>query len=102
MEDLTKKAVLNIFGNYFGINELEPVVQQFDQGLSAETGSEKPSREYVEMLDQVEGLLEAVHRLGAGGNPVLVASATEFILEGLHLNRRLNRDRLGQRFSYHS
>ena len=102
MEDLLKKAVLNIFGNYFSVKELEQVVQQFDQGLSAETGSEKPSSEYVEMLGQIQGLSEAVHRLGADGKPVLVASATEFILEGLHLNRRLNRDHTGQRFSYHS
>ena len=102
MEDLSKKAILNIFGNYFSVNELEQVVQQFDQGLCAETGSEKPSREYVEMLGHIQGLSEAVHRLGADGKPVLVASATEFILEGLHLNRRLNRDHTGQRFSYHS
>ena len=27
-----------------------------------------------------------------GGNPAAVASAVEFILEGLHLNRRLNKD----------
>jgi magnesium chelatase subunit I len=35
----------------------------------------------------------AVQKLGAQGNPALIASATEFILEGLHLNRKLNKDR---------
>ena len=102
MEDLSKKAVLNIFGMYFDVNQLEPVVHQFDQGLRVETGSEKPSKEYVVMLSQIKGLAEAVDSLGTDGTPALVASATEFILEGLHLNRRLNRDQTGQKFSYHS
>ena len=102
MEDLSKRAVINIFGMYFDVNELEPMVRQFDQGLRVETGSEKPSKDYVGMLSQIEGLGDAVDRLGAGGTPALVASATEFILEGLHLNRRLNRDQSGQKFSYHS
>jgi magnesium chelatase subunit I len=36
-----------------------------------------------------------VARLDVGGNPAAVASAVELILEGLHLNRRLNKERRG-------
>ena len=42
---------------------------------------------------------EAVERLGTfdasegAQEPALVASAVEFLLEGLHLQRRLNKDR---------
>ena len=32
---------------------------------------------------------------GGGGPPALVASAVEFILEGLHLTKRLNKDAAG-------
>ena len=32
-------------------------------------------------------------RLGAAGHPARVAAAVEFVLEGLHLNRKLNKDR---------
>ena len=102
MDDLSKKAILNVFGRYFDVRELEMVVQQFDQGLMMETGSEKPSKVYIEMLEQIEGLSEAVDRLGAERRPELVASATEFILEGLHLNRRLNRDQVEKVFRYRS
>jgi magnesium chelatase subunit I len=35
---------------------------------------------------------EGVDKLNVGGNPAAVASAIEFILEGLHLNRKLNKD----------
>ena len=42
----------------------------------------------------------AVDKLGTPGNPAHVASAVEFILEGLHLNRRLNKDQDGARYRY--
>ena len=102
MEDLSKKAVLNVFKMYFHVSELETVVQQFDEGAKIETGSDKPSNQYVEMLDQIKGLSDAVNSLGADGRSELVASATEFVLEGLHLNRKLNRDQVDKGFRYRS
>ena len=100
IEDLTRKAVLNVFGRYFNMRELETVVQQFDDSLTVETGHDKPSLEYVEMSADIEGLSEAVAHLCARGRPPLVASAVEFILEGLHLNRRLNRYEAENGFRY--
>ena len=100
IEDLSKRAVLNIFGRYFDVMELETVVQQFDEGMVVETGSEMPSAQYLKLLDQVDGLSDAVSRLGADGRPELVASATEFVLEGLHLNRKLNCDPVENGFRY--
>jgi magnesium chelatase subunit I len=35
----------------------------------------------------------AITKLEAQGNPAAVAAAVEFVLEGLHLSRRLNKDR---------
>ena len=102
MEDLSKKAVLNVFKMYFDAGELETIVQQFDEGARVETGSDKPSDMYVEMLDRIEGLSDAVNSLGAGGRSELVASAAEFVLEGLHLNRKLNRDQVEKGFRYRS
>jgi magnesium chelatase subunit I len=36
-------------------------------------------------------LSKAVGKLGVQDNPAGIASAVEFILEGLHLNRKLNK-----------
>ena len=33
-------------------------------------------------------------------SPAMVASAVEFLLEGLHLSKRLNKDAVGGRASY--
>ena len=102
MEDLTKKAVFNVFGAYFNVKDLEPVIEKFDAGLSVDTGSDNPSSDYMEILKQAPGLDQGVERLGAGESPAAIASATEFILEGLHLNRRLNRDHFERGFRYRS
>ena len=100
VEELTKKAVLNVFGRYFNVREFDPVVQKFEEGLSVETGSEVPSGEYLEALQQLEGVTEALSRLGVDEDPTAIASGLEFILEGLHLNRRLNRDMVEGKYRY--
>ncbi|MCI0846385.1 MAG: magnesium chelatase [Chloroflexi bacterium] len=99
-DDLTRRAVLKIFGNYFDVSDLETVVTSFDLGQSAETGSEKPASEYPAMAGKVDGLLEAVARLTSDERPEVIASAVEFVLEGLHLNRRLNCERSDTGYVY--
>jgi magnesium chelatase subunit I len=51
------------------------------------------SGEYVKQALQIPGMKGAVAKLGATGNPATVAAAVEFVLEGLHLNRKLNKER---------
>ena len=75
------------------LDDLDEVVEAFEAGLVMETGDLVPSREYVRWMRETPGLGEAVSRLGAGESPAAVASAVEFLLEGLHLHRRLNKER---------
>lgn len=100
LEELTKKAVLNVFGRYFNVRDFDPLVQRFEEGLVMETGSELPSRQYTRRLKELEGFAELLAPLDVGKAPELVAAAMEFALEGLHLNRRLNRDRIENRYRY--
>jgi hypothetical protein len=51
-------------------------------------------------LREVPGLRDAVNRLGAFETPGLMATASEFIFEGLHLHQKLNKERHGGRFAY--
>ena len=102
LEDLSKRAVLNVFGRYFDGEDLGDIVQSFEEGIVLETGSDRPSIDYVTALAEVEGFDEPIKRLGADNTHVLIASAMEFLLEGLHLKRRLNKDRVEGRFRYRS
>ena len=99
-DDLTRRGVLRVFGGVFEVDELERIVTSFDMGNTAETSSEKPASEYLAMLTQVDGLADAVKKVTTDERPEVVASAVEFILEGLHLNRRLNCERTSAGYLY--
>ncbi|MBI4236351.1 MAG: magnesium chelatase, partial [Chloroflexi bacterium] len=100
IEDLSKRAILNTFNHYFNVHELDELVRRFDEGLTVDTGDLVPARSYVGWANDLPGVNEAVKRLEVGEMPAPVASAVEFILEGLHLNRRLNKDRHEGGFRY--
>ncbi|MEX2246118.1 MAG: sigma 54-interacting transcriptional regulator [Dehalococcoidia bacterium] len=100
IEKLIQGAVVAVFNRYFNVVDLEDVVTRFKAGLSTEVGDTMPSGDYVTFMNGVEGLAAAVSKLDVGEKPALIASAVEFILEGLHLNKRLNKDRVGGKAQY--
>ncbi len=51
-------------------------------------------------LDEIEGLRAVAEKLAGDDSPACMASAIEFILEGLHLANRLNKDELDQGLRY--
>jgi magnesium chelatase subunit I len=99
VERLVTRAVFATFNRHTSLDRLEPVLEAFEDGLVLETGERIPSREYVRWMREVPGMREAVQRLGTfdvtdgAEEPALAACAVEFLLEGLHLHRRLNKDR---------
>jgi magnesium chelatase subunit I len=107
VERLITKAVYATFNRHVGVDDLEGVVEAFDDGFTVEIGDRTASREYVAWSREVPGLSEAVRRLGAfdvtdgAEEPAVVASAVEFLLEGLHLARRLNKERVAGATIYH-
>jgi len=92
VEKLIRQAILKVFRDYFEVAEFEQLVAGFDKGLNVQVANDQPSMEYVTQLARVGGLRAAVTKLNGHGSPATVASAVEFILEGLHLNKRLNKD----------
>ena len=106
VERLITKALFATFGRRVAIDDLEDVILAFEDGLVVETGERVPSREYVRWAHEVPGLFDAVRRLGAfdvtdgAEEPAVVASAVEFLFEGLHLSRRINKDRSGSAVVY--
>src|SRR5438094_621383 len=88
---LVQRAVLNVFGRCFRAGELDEVVGAFQGGLAITVSDTMASAEYVKQVGQLQPLQAAVKKLGAA-DPASAASAVEFILEGLHLSRKLNKD----------
>jgi magnesium chelatase subunit I len=100
VERLIQGAVLSVFNHYFSLAELEPVVARFKAGYAVEVSDTTPSTDYVKLMKDTEGLPATVDKLAPKGSNPVVASAVEFILEGLHLNKRLNKDKVAGRYQY--
>jgi magnesium chelatase subunit I len=92
VDKLIQSAVLTTFNRHFSVRSFDRVVLAFDNGLVVDSSDMMPAMDYVRQVSHLDGMREAVDKLGVGGNPAAVASAVEFVLEGLHLNRRLNKD----------
>ena len=106
VERLITKSIYATFNRRLSLDDLDEVVEAFEGGLVLETGDQIASRNYVRWMREIPGLAEAVRRLtaddpGEGAeSPAVVASAVEFVLEGLHLQRRINKERGGGRLTY--
>ena len=100
VQELIKKAVLNVFGRYFDPAEFDDLLLIFEGGLVVEAGSDVASSKYVDKLGQMGQASVLLARVCDPADPPSVASAVEFVLEGLHLNRRLNREDLAGHYVY--
>ena len=95
IERLILGAVVSIFNEIFEEDELEGIIESFNSGLSVQTGESESIGSYTEIIKKVNDLEDSVYRLvGEQSSEAVKASATEFILEGLHLNKRLNKETL--------
>lgn len=100
MEKLFNEAVRSVFSRFAEKLDTEMLALQFADGIHVTTGESLPSDEYEDIIRRIDGLDAAVETLVPGGNPAKRASAAEFILEGLHINQLLNKDRVGGRTTY--
>ncbi len=93
VEKLLQSATLAVFNRYFAVSEFDSVVESFERGLQVQAGDSVPAMDYVRQVAELDAMKSAVQKLEAQGSPAVLASAVEFVLEGLHLNRRLNKDK---------
>ncbi|MDO8635756.1 MAG: magnesium chelatase [Dehalococcoidia bacterium] len=100
IETLLQKAVLNVFNRRFSVQEFTDLIQRFEGGLKVDVSEDIASKNYLGLAEVLGGLVPALERLGIGKEPAELASGVEFILEGLHLNRRLNKERQGVKSVY--
>ena len=98
---LAQKAVLNVFNRAFTGSELDDVIGSFQGGMKVDVSDVMPSEAYVRQIGEARPLHAACRKLGAK-DPASVASAVEFVLEGLHLSRKLNKDVKSGQTSYRS
>ena len=103
LERIVKAATLEVFRARVRPERLGPIVASFEDGSIVHTGEDVPAAEYRDLLVEARRACRAVLAdLGGGESPAGVASGIEFVLEGLHLTKRLNKDAVGARATYRS
>jgi magnesium chelatase subunit I len=91
LDDLIKKAAQNVFNRYYQLHKLEEMITQFSDGFSVEVSDTMSAKPYVRNAKEMIGLADAIKVVNNSERPEAIASAVEFILEGLHANKRLNK-----------
>jgi magnesium chelatase subunit I len=100
-EQILRGSVLQVFKRRVSGDKTREVVAAFEAGAVANTGEDVSSADLLAFAAQVPELRTLAVTLGDGDeSPAAVASAVEFVLEGLHLAKRLNKDSHGGRAVY--
>ncbi len=99
VEQALARALLTVWRRHLAGQDFTGVLERFDtDGLTVETGDLVPGADVLASFGgRIDGLAQWLQRLGESDrqeDPEVAASAVEFVLEGLHLGRRLNRDEL--------
>lgn len=108
LDHLVKSAVLQVYKRLatpavVNIENVNEALAAFEGGVVAHAGDDVTSSQLVALLEQVPSLRPIVNVFtGGDDSPAVVASAVEFVLEGLHLSKRLNKDAAGARATYRS
>jgi magnesium chelatase subunit I len=101
VDQLLKQSVLTVYRDLVEHEQVRGVIDAFEGDRIVNAGEDVPATDLVALLDEVPALGAAVDALTGGDrSPAMVASAVEFVLEGLHLSKRLNKEAVGSRAQY--
>ncbi len=95
IDRLIQGAVVAVFNRYCSITDMEPLIEEFKTGTTAEVGEDVGADTYAEIVGRIAPLADAIADIRTNGSEGEQAAAVEFVLEGLHLNKRLNKDAVG-------
>jgi len=96
---LIKQSVLEVFREAVDHTLCSPLLDEFENGAVVSAGDDISSTSYIGYLNKMEPFKPILENIGLSAadleNPAHVASGIEFILEGLHLSKMLNKDAVG-------
>jgi magnesium chelatase subunit I len=102
-DNLVRGAVLTVFKDTVDPSYTTPIVEAFEEGLVVHTGEDLSSDDLAALVGSIPALRAPVSQLTPDdSSPAALAAAAEFLLEGLHLSKRLNKDTSGSHATYRS
>ena len=106
---LVDEAVQNVFGEHFQPKQFHDVVSQFENGQSLEIGDAASIADTLKQIEKFGPLAKHARRIAAELEPSLntgptaaplCVAAAEFLLDGLYVNNRLNKQHKSGKTAY--
>jgi len=91
VQRIQNAAVSAVFSRHFAAGQFEKLLAGFEGGTAVEAGEGLPADTYAAAADSSPEIAAARRRLSLPDRPEVTASLLEFLLEGLHLTKRLNK-----------
>ena len=92
LDKMLHTACNNVFRRHFSVAEFTDLVQRFDQGgYTVEVGDALATTAYAGALHELPGIDRAATKLGEPDSGAARVAVLEFVLEGLHRGKRLNK-----------
>ncbi|MBI3396667.1 MAG: magnesium chelatase [Spirochaetia bacterium] len=99
-------AIKEVFQEYFPLKKyessLEAIARQVYAAKQVEISDSMPADQYKELLKSVPAMFDLVKDKSFDANDQLLASGIEFVLEGMAVNQKLSRRKLGEIVSFKS
>lgn len=93
LRDLIRASVLTVFREVVSPELTRAVLASFEEGAVVHTGEDVGSEDQATLLGNIPALRPIVDSLIDGDDSAAsLAAAVEFVLEGMHLSKRLNKD----------
>ncbi|MDG1846371.1 MAG: sigma 54-interacting transcriptional regulator [Acidimicrobiales bacterium] len=96
---LIKQSVLDVFKEILDHSLCASLIEEFEMGAIVNAGDDVASASYIQCLEQMASFKPLLESIGFSKeqftDPAQVASGIEFILEGLHLSKMLNKETVG-------
>jgi magnesium chelatase subunit I len=91
--EIIRNAVGSVFGGVFASIEYGQVADWFDMGGTLQVEDTLPAAELLKRTAMVQGLHELARQAGVvtSAAPPLLASAVDFVLEGLYAHKKISR-----------
>ena len=79
------------------VEAMASVQKWFAEGGGVEVSDAMPAADYREALEGIDGLAACVRHVTSDEDPAMIAATIEFVLEAMHLSKKLNKQSFGNR-----
>ncbi len=88
---LISRAVLEVFRRHVALDQVKGVTQYFEGGTEVSVGAENSDEDLLSLYNSIPDLKAVVDRIEPNEEREAKIAAVEFILDGMHQSKRLNK-----------